>query len=116
MGDLIKLIRTLAWVALAAALYQELKRPPEERTWHGKVAGSIPYDFRVPTFERFRDAYWDPDTDRVFSDKVIGVGWAVNIPVAARRLSEIVSQYADASAKLRSDASARLRRGDGEPG
>jgi len=115
MGDLIKLIRTLAWVALAAAIYQELKKPAEERTWHGKVLGSVPYDFRVPTFERFRDAYWDPDTDRVFSDKVIGVGWAVNIPVAARRLSEIVSQYADASAKLRADASARLRRGDGEP-
>ena len=115
MSDLIKLIRTLAWVALAAALYQELKKPPEERTWHGKVLGSVPYDFRVPTFERFRDAYWDPDTDRVFTDKVIGVGWAVNIPVAARKLSEIVSQYADASAKLRADASARLRRGDGEP-
>ena len=115
MTDLIKLIRTLAWVALAAALYQELKKPAEERTWHGKVLGSVPYDFRVPTFERFRDAYWDPETDRVFSDKVIGVGWAVNIPVAARKLSEIVSQYADASAKLRADASARLRRGDGEP-
>ena len=115
MGDLVKLMRTLAWVALAAALYQELKKPPEERTWHGKVLGSVPYDFRVPTFERFRDAYWDPATDRVFSDKVIGVGWAVNIPVAARKLSEIVSQYADASAKLRADASARLRRGDGEP-
>jgi hypothetical protein len=115
VGDLMKLIRTLAWVALAAAIYQELKKPPEERTWHGKVLGSVPYDFRVPTFERFRDAYWAPDTDRVFSDKVIGVGWAVNIPVAARKLSEIVSQYADASAKLRADASARLRRGDGEP-
>jgi hypothetical protein len=113
--DLMKLIRTLAWVALAAALYQELKKPAEERTWHGKVLGSVPYDFRVPTFERFRDAYWDPDTDRVFSDKVIGVGWAVNIPVAARRLSEIVSQYADASAKLRAGAAGRRRRGDGEP-
>lgn len=112
---MIKLIRSLAWVALAAALYQELKKAPEERTWHGKVAGSVPYDFRVPTFERFRAAYWDPDTDRVFSDKVIGVGWAVNIPVAARKLSEIVSQYADASAKLRSEARARLGRGADEP-
>ena len=115
MTDLIKLIRTLAWVALAAALYQELKKPAEERTWHGKVLGSVPYDFRVPTFERFRDAYWDPETDRVFSDKVIGVGWAVNIPVAARKISEIVSHYADASARLRADAQSKLRRGDDEP-
>ncbi len=115
MSDLVKMIRTLFWVALVAAIYQELKKAPEERTWHGKVAGSVPYDFRVPTLERFREAYWDPDTDRVFSDRVIGVGWAVNIPVAAKKISEIVSQYADASAKLRSDARAKLRRGDGEP-
>ena len=112
MTDLIKMIRTLAWVALAAALYQELRKPPEERTWHGRVAGSIPYDFRPPTLDRIREAYWDPDTDRVFSDKVIGVGWAVNIPAAARKLSEIVSQYTEASAKLRTDASQKRRRRD----
>ena len=110
MTDLMKLIRTLFWVAFGAAIYQELRRPPEERTWHGKVAGTVPYDFRVPTLERFQKAYWDPDTDRVFSDKVIGVGWAVNIPVAVRKISEIVSQYADASARLR-----RSVQKDGEP-
>ena len=110
-----KLIRTLFWVALVAAIYQELKKQPEERTWHGKVAGAVPYDFRVPTLEKFREAYWAPETDRVFSDRVIGVGWAVNIPVAARKLSAIVSQYADASARLRADARAKLRRGDDAP-
>jgi len=110
-----KLIHTFFWVALVAAIYQELKKEPEERTWHGKVAGAVPYDFRVPTLEKFREAYWAPETDRVFSDRVVGVGWAVNIPVAARKLSEIVSQYADASARLRSDASARLRRGGDAP-
>ena len=115
MGDLVKLVRTFFWVVLVAALYQELKKQPEERTWHGKVAGAVPYDFRVPTLEKFRDAYWAPETDRVFSDRVIGVGWAVNIPVAARKLSEIVSQYADASARLRADARARLGRGDDAP-
>ena len=110
-----KLIRLAFWGALIAAIYQELKKAPEERTWHGKVAGTVPYDFRVPTMDRFREAYWDPENERVFSEKVIGVGWAVNIPVAARRLSEIVSQYADASARLRADARARLGRGDDEP-
>ena len=29
-------------------------------------------------------------------EKVIGVGWSVNLPVAARRLSELASQYAEA--------------------
>jgi hypothetical protein len=109
MTDLVKLFRTLFWMALVAAIYQELKKPPEERTWHGKVAGAIPYDFRVPTIDKIREAYWDPESDRVFSDRVIGVGWAVNIPTAARRINEIVSQYADASVRLRS-------RGDGERG
>lgn len=102
------MIRTLAWLAFFAAIYQELRKPPEERTWTGKVAGVVPYDFRMPTIERVREAYWDPASDRVFTEKVIGVGWAVNIPVAARKLNEIVSQYADASASLRG-------RRDGEP-
>ncbi|HUQ42686.1 MAG TPA: hypothetical protein VM052_09305 [Candidatus Limnocylindrales bacterium] len=115
MTDLVKLLRAFFWFALVAAIYQELKKPPEERTWHGKVVGAVPYDFRVPTVERFREAYWAPDTDRVFSDRVVGVGWAVNIPVAVRKLSQIVSQYADASAKLRADARAKLGRGDDAP-
>jgi hypothetical protein len=101
MSELSKLIRTLAWMAFAAAIYQELRKPPDARTWNGKVAGVVPYDFRVPTLDRLREAYWDPDSDRVFSENVFGVGWAVNIPVAARKLNEIVSQYAESSAALR---------------
>ncbi len=104
MNDLFKMIRSLAWLAFFAAIYQELRKPPEERTWTGKVAGVVPYDFRLPTIERVREAYWDPASDRVFTEKVVGVGWAVNIPVAVRKLNQIVSQYADASASLRSRA------------
>lgn len=113
MRDLMKAFQTVAWVALVAAIYQELKKPPEQRTWHGKVAGAIPYDFRVPTIDRVRSAYWDPDSDRVFSDKVVGVGWAVNVPTAARKMSEILSQYASASARLR-DVNPRSRSQDVE--
>ena len=107
MTDLVKLIRTLAWMAFAAAIYQELRKPPEARAWNGKVAGVVPYDFRLPTLDRLREAYWDPDNEQVFSEKVFGVGWAVNIPVAARKLSEIVSQYAESSASLRRRVSRR---------
>ena len=63
----------------AAAVYQELKKPPEERTWHGKVGGFVPYDFRVPTMQRIKDAYWNPEDPSVFTEKVVGVGWAVGI-------------------------------------
>jgi len=107
MKDLVRLIRTLAWTAFAAAIYQELRKPPEARTWNGKVAGVVPYDFRIPTLDRLREAYWAPDNDQVFSERVFGVGWAVNIPVAARKLNEIVSQYAESSAALRRRVSQR---------
>lgn len=107
MKELVRLIRTLAWMAFAAAIYQELRKPPEARTWNGKVAGVVPYDFRLPTLDRLQDAYWNPDNEQVFSDRVFGVGWAVNIPVAARKVSEIVSQYAESSASLRRRVSGR---------
>ena len=105
MGDLFKAFRLLFWGSVAAAVYQELKKPPALRTWHGKVGGIIPYDFRVPTIQRIRDAYWNPDSDRVFTERVIGVGWAVNIPTAARKITEITQQYIEASR----EAADRLR-------
>jgi hypothetical protein len=114
---LIRTIRTLAWIALIAAIYQELKKPPEERTWHGKVGGFVPYDFRIPTVERIRSAYWDPASDRIFSDHVIGVGWAVNIPVLVRKLNAASRQYAEATASMREEVARRMpqasRSGDG---
>jgi hypothetical protein len=96
MKDLLGLVRAAIWLAFFGAIYQELKKPAEERTWHGKVAGVVPYDFRIPTIDRVREAYWNPDSEVLFTEKVVGVGWAVNLPVAARKLSEIASQYATA--------------------
>ena len=101
MKDLYRLARTAVWLAFFGAIYQELKKPDAERTWHGKVAGIVPYDFRLPTIERLRAAYWDPGSDQIFSDRVFGVGWAVNIPVAARKVAALADQYADASRSLR---------------
>jgi hypothetical protein len=102
MKDLYRLARTAVWLAFFGALYQELKKPDAERTWHGKVAGVVPYDFRLPTFERLREAYWNPESDQIFSEHVFGVGWAVNIPVASRKVAGLVDQYADATRSLRS--------------
>lgn len=114
---MLRTIRTLAWVAFIGALYQELRKPPAERTWHGRVAGVIPYDFRVPSLDRFRSAYWDPTSDTIFSDRVFGVGWAVNIPVAARKIREAAMQYTEASRPVREEISRRVptgaRRGNG---
>ncbi len=120
MMDLFRTIRTLAWIALIAAIYQEMKKPPAERTWHGKVGGFVPYDFRIPTIERIRMAYWDPTSDRVFTDRVIGVGWAVNIPVLIRKLNEASRQYAEVTTSMREGIARRVpqasgrRPGDGQ--
>ncbi|MBI2324554.1 MAG: hypothetical protein HYY42_06200 [Chloroflexi bacterium] len=110
---LIRTIRTLAWVALIAAVYQELKKPPAERTWHGKVGGLIPYDFRIPTVERVRSAYWDPTSNTVFTDRVVGVGWAVNIPALIRKLNEASRQYADVTTSMRERIGQRTMQASG---
>ena len=107
MKDLWNLVRTLVWLSFFAALYQELRKPDAERTWHGKVAGAVPYDFRVPTIERLRAAYWNPESDEIFTERVFGVGWAVNIPVAARKVAALVEQYASASRSQRGRSSSR---------
>ena len=99
MKDLWNLVKAAIWLAFFGALYQELKKPAAERTWHGKVAGIVPYDFRVPTIERIRESYWAPESDVLFTEKVVGIGWSVNLPVAMRKLSEIASQYSDSIAR-----------------
>jgi hypothetical protein len=82
MRSLRRLRRTLRLAAVAlvvAAVATELAKPEAERTWTGRVFGLVPYDFRPPTWDRIRGAYWNPESDRLFSDRVFGVGWALNL-------------------------------------
>lgn len=65
------------------AIVQELRKPREERTWHGEVASFVPYDFRMPTIGRMRSTYWNPDGP-ILSGKVFGVGWAPNLGALTR--------------------------------
>lgn len=65
------------------AIVQELRKPAEQRTWSGKVSGLVPYDFRRPTVERVRGAYWNPEGP-VLSSKPWGVGWALNFGAVKR--------------------------------
>ena len=86
LGDLMWLLRMAVFGAVAGALYTELRKPPQQRTWNGKLLGFVPYDFRLPTLEQLRSAYWNPRSPKVFSDRPLGVGWSVNIPTLLRRL------------------------------
>jgi hypothetical protein len=75
--------RLIAFVLAVVAVVQELRKPADERTWHGKLGDFVPYDFRKPTMERFRATYWDPEGP-VLAAKAWGVGWAPNFGAVAK--------------------------------
>lgn len=71
--------RVIVVCLLAAAVVTELRKPQDERTWHGKLAGFVPYELRRPTLPRVRETYWAPTDDHVLKPPVWGVGWALNV-------------------------------------
>ncbi len=87
----VRLIEAAVVTITLAAICQELEKPREERRWHGKL-GAIPYDFRVPTIERFRESFWDPDNNNIFTPGFWGIGWSVNCLAVLERM-RIVSEY-----------------------
>ena len=80
------LLRLAAVALVATAVYQELKKPPGERQWHGRVANFVPYDFRPPSVERLRERFWNPQDPRIFTEHLFGVGWSLNLPSLLERL------------------------------
>ena len=69
---------------VVAAVIEQLRRDPNERTWEGTVAGFVPYDLRMPTLERARSRWWNNDDGRLFVPQVFGVGWTINLARLAR--------------------------------
>jgi hypothetical protein len=90
---IIRLVEAAAITITIAAVCQELEKPKEERQWHGKV-GLIPYDFRLPTIERLRESYWNPDDSRMFTPEPIGIGWAINFYTLLEKMRLIGESYA----------------------
>ncbi len=64
---------------VAAALRDQLRLPPAERTWHGRIADRIPYDFRPPTAERIRATLWNKNSAELLVPTVFGIGWTINL-------------------------------------
>ncbi len=89
MSKLRRLVRLISFGLLGAAVYQEMSKDPAERTGHGTVGGVVPYDFRPPTFERLRDALWNPSDPRLFVPTVFGVGWSINLAQLGRFFQQL---------------------------
>jgi hypothetical protein len=88
-----RLVEAAVITVAIAAVCQELEKPKEERQWHGKV-GFIPYDFRLPTIERFKESYWNSDDSRIFTSEVLGIGWAINFYALLEKMRLIGESYA----------------------
>jgi hypothetical protein len=89
LSKLRRLVRLISFGLLGAAVYQEMSKDPAERTGQGMVGGVVPYDFRPPTFERFRDGLWNPSDPRLFVPTVFGVGWSINLAQLGRLFQQL---------------------------
>ena len=78
-----RLTTAVTGVLAVAALVQELRLPPESRTWHGTIFG-VPYDFRPPTPDRVLSKVWNKDNPSLLSPTIFGVGWTINVYRLAR--------------------------------
>lgn len=78
------LLRLLAMGLAIAAVVKELRLPKEERTWHGALGGFVPYDFRMPTAEKIKDTFWNPD-GAIIVGQAFGVGWTINFGALVAR-------------------------------
>ncbi|MFP3713451.1 DUF5808 domain-containing protein [Puerhibacterium sp. TATVAM-FAB25] len=76
----LKGVYTAAMASVAvAAVVKELRLPADQRTWHGKVAGLVPYDFRFPTMARLKERMWAPESSQLVNPRAFGVGWTLNV-------------------------------------
>ena len=110
-----RLVRFTAFALVAAAVATELAKPADERTWQGKVGGVVPYDFRPPTWQKIREAYWNPESDRLFSDRVFGVGWALNLYRAKTLMAEVFGRLMGADKAVSIRMTVRSERGRDKP-
>jgi hypothetical protein len=74
----VKPLKLLAFALAIAALIKELRLPKEQRTWHGALGGFVPYDFRIPTLERLKATFWNPEGS-IIVGRPLGVGWTINL-------------------------------------
>lgn len=83
-----KPLKMLAVALIIAAVIKELRLPKEQRTWHGALAGFIPYDLRMPSIKKFKDTMWNPDGS-IIVNRVFGVGWTINFGALVHKIRSL---------------------------
>ena len=78
--------RWLWLLVVAAAIGNELRKPSDDRPWHDRLFGVLPYVFRPPTLARVRQTLWNPQQNRILVPQAFGVGWSINVGGLLRRL------------------------------
>lgn len=79
------LLRFIAIALAIAAVIKEMRKPADQRTWHGAILDFVPYDFRKPSMDRVKETMWNPDGPLI-TPRVFGVGWGVNVGAAVARI------------------------------
>lgn len=91
-GGLGGLVRLVMLGLLVTAVVKELRLPEDQRTWHGTVAGFVPYELRPPTLARAKERLWNPESEHLVGPHVFGVGWSLNVgkvvALARQRLAD----------------------------
>ncbi|MBT8247151.1 MAG: hypothetical protein KJN73_05010 [Acidimicrobiia bacterium] len=83
-----KPLKILALGLVIAAVIKELRLPQEERTWHGALGGFVPYDFRMPTMDKVKHTFWNPEGS-IIVDRVFGVGWTINLGAVVAKVRSL---------------------------
>ena len=85
---------------VATSVIKELRRPAQDRTWRGTVAG-VPYDYRPPTVDRLRATWWAPEDERLVQPTAYGLGWDLNVGRVVKIASAVVSHEVEPNGAAR---------------
>lgn len=87
-GRVRRTVKLVSMALLGYAVVEELRKPKDQRTWHGALFGWLPYDLRMPTPTRIKATLWAPEDERLLVPRVFGVGWSPNLGRVAHLVRE----------------------------
>jgi hypothetical protein len=84
-----RLVRLILVTVLAGIVYSEVRKVPGETRFQGKALGFVPYDIRPPSLAKIPSTYWNPHEPRIFTGRVSGIGWSINVAALVERIRRL---------------------------